>query len=162
MPLHLFGCRLWHQIDCPVNMPDPIHIQSGLAQEHWPEVGQIILAHWLAFTLDLFGQHQQLARTKSDPAWFCTIWSGPSVEECNRVWKWETGSGLVTFCQKPGSMAKTWPGYPDRIRVGFAQYGPGFLWKNRTESDAETRIWPIKYDLAYKIWSGPILAARWL
>ena len=25
---------------------------------------------------------------------------------------------------------------PDRIRVGFAQYGPGLLWKNGTESDA--------------------------
>ena len=48
-------------------MPNLIHIRSRLAQEHWPEVGQIVLAHWLAFTLDLFGQNlTQSAGTKLD------------------------------------------------------------------------------------------------
>ena len=32
----------------------------------------------------------QSARTKSHPRWFCTILSGTSAEERNRVWKWET------------------------------------------------------------------------
>ena len=39
--------------------------------------------------------------------------------------------------------AKTGTGHPDRIRVGFAQYGPGLLWKNGTELDAGSRIRPI-------------------
>ena len=37
-------------------------------------------------------------RTKLDQGWFCTILSGMSVEERNRVWKWETGSGSVASC----------------------------------------------------------------
>ena len=86
-------------------MPDPIRIQSGLAWKHWPEAGWVILAHRLASRLDLFGQNQtQSAKTKSDPGWFCTILSGMPVEERNRVWKWETGSGPVASCRKPGLM----------------------------------------------------------
>ena len=70
-----------------------------------PEVGQMPLAHRLASGLDPFGQNlTQSARTKSEPGWFCTILSGTSVEERNRVGKWETGSGPVASCQKPGQM----------------------------------------------------------
>ena len=58
----------------PVNMLDPIHIQSGSDQRLWPKMGQMILAHWLASGLDLFGQNlTHSARTKLDPDWFCTI-----------------------------------------------------------------------------------------
>ena len=47
---------------------------------------QMILAHWLSSGPDPFGQNlAQSASTKSDPGWFCTILSGPSVEEWNRV-----------------------------------------------------------------------------
>ena len=36
-------------ISIPVNMLDPIRIRSGLAGKHWPEAGQMILAHRLCF-----------------------------------------------------------------------------------------------------------------
>ena len=39
------------------------------------------------------------ARTRSDPGCFCTVWLGPSVEECNQIWKWETGTRPVAFWQ---------------------------------------------------------------
>ena len=93
-------------------MPDPIRIRSGSAGKHWPEVGRVILAHWLAsgpdpFGLlpdrirlacfrtgsvwlasgpDPFGQNlTQSARNKSDPGWLCTILSGTFVEEPKRA-----------------------------------------------------------------------------
>ena len=66
----------------PVNMPDPIRIWSGSSGKHWPEVGWMILAHWLASRRDPFGQNlTQSARTKSNPSWFHTILFGTSVEE---------------------------------------------------------------------------------
>ena len=89
----------------PVNVLDPIRIRSVSAGKHWPEAGRMILAHWLASGPDPFGQNlTQSARTKSDPGWFCTILSGASAEERNRVWKWETDSGPVVSCQIPGPM----------------------------------------------------------
>ena len=90
---------------CPENMQDPIQIRSRLAGKHWPEAGRMILAHRLASGPDPFGQNlTQSARTKSDPGWFCTIYSGTSVEEWNRVSKWETGSRPVASYQKLGLM----------------------------------------------------------
>ena len=87
----------------PVNMPDLICIWSRLARKHCPEMGQMILAQWLASRQDSFGQNMtQSARSKSHLAWFCTVWSELSVEEHNQVWKRETGGGLVAFCQKLG------------------------------------------------------------
>ena len=44
----------------------------------------------------------QSARTKSDPGRFCIMLSTMFAEERNLVWKWETGSGPVASCQKPG------------------------------------------------------------
>ena len=86
-------------------MPDPIHTQSGSTGKHWPEAGWMILARWLAFGPDPFGQNlTQSARIKSDPGRFCTVLSGTSVEEWNWVWKWETGSRPVASCQKLGLM----------------------------------------------------------
>ena len=86
-------------------MPDPIRIRSGSGGKPWPEARQMILAHWLSSGSDPFGQNlTQSARTKSDPGWFCTILSGRSVDERNRVQKRETGSGPVASCQKPGPM----------------------------------------------------------
>ena len=85
-----------------VNVPDPIR---RLAGKHWPEAGRMILADCHDSGPDQLGQNlTQLGRTKSDPGWFCTILFGASVEERNRVWKWETGSGPVASCQKPGPM----------------------------------------------------------
>ena len=89
----------------PINMPDPIRIRSGLGGKHWPEAGRMISAHRLASGPDPFGQNlTQSARNKPDQGWFCTILSGTFVEKRNRVWKWETGSGPVASCQKPGPM----------------------------------------------------------
>ena len=86
-------------------MPDPIRIPSGSAGKQWPEAGRMILAHRLASGPDPSGQNlTRSARTKLDLGWFCTILSGTSVEERNRVSKWETGSGPVASCQKPGPM----------------------------------------------------------
>ena len=60
----------------------------------------MILAHQLTSRPDPFGQNlTQSARTKSDLGWFCTVLFGMSVEERNRVLKWETGSGPVASCQ---------------------------------------------------------------
>ena len=159
--------RKTDHLDRLVNMPDPIRIPSGSALKHWPEAGRMIFGHWLASGPNPFGQNlTQSARTKSDPGWFCTILSGTSVEEWNWVLKWETGSGLVAFCQKLAwrflhtsllldqmCLAKPWPGHRDRIWDSFAQYDPCFLWKNETEMDAASWIW--------HWWSGPILAACW-
>ena len=78
-------------------MPNPICIWSGSTWKRWPEVGLMIVALWPR--LDPFGQNlTQSARTKSDPGWFFTVWSGPSGEECNWVLKWETSSGPIVFC----------------------------------------------------------------
>ena len=148
-------------------MPDPIHIQSGSAQKHWPKAGRMILAHRLASGPDPFGQNlTQSARTRLDLGWFCIMLSRTSVEECNRVWKWETGSGPVASCQEPGSMipanrlasdqtslAKPWPGHLDRIQVSFVQHGSCLLWKNGTEKDAGGWIQHVR--------SRPILATCW-
>ena len=144
-------------------MLDPIHIQSGSAQKRarW-----FLHAGLLLDYISIWQNLTQSAKTKLEPVWFCTIWSRPSVEEHNQVWKWETGSGLFVFCQKPCSvilhtglfldemrLTKTWLGHPDWIWVNFAQYGPGLLWKNRTKSDVGSWIW--------QIWSGLILTAQW-
>ena len=89
----------------PANIPDPIRIRSGSAGKHWPEAGRMTHVHRLASGPDPCGQNlTQSARTKSDPGWFGTVLSRTSVEERNRVWKWETGSGPVASCQKPGQM----------------------------------------------------------
>ena len=69
------------------------------------------------------------------------------MEEWTWVWKWETGSRPIAFCQNQAwwflhtgllldqiHLAKTWPGCPDQIRrASFAQYDPGLLWKYRTK-----------------------------
>ena len=50
----------------PADMLDPICIQSGLAQKHWPEAGLMILAHRLASRPSLFSQNlTQSARIRS-------------------------------------------------------------------------------------------------
>ena len=108
------------------------------------------LAHWLASRPDPFGPNLTLSpRSKSDLGWFCTIWSGMSVEECNWVWKWETGSRPVTPCQKPGPMIPahqlasrpyafgqtlTRPTISDLGQFCTVWSMPS--WKNRIESDA--------------------------
>ena len=70
----------------PVNMQDPIRIRSGSAGKQRPEADPMILAHRLASGPDLFGQNlTQSARTEPDTGWFCTILSGTSLEERNRV-----------------------------------------------------------------------------
>ena len=133
-------------------MSDPIRIRSGSGWKHWLEAGWMVLAHQLASRPDPFGQNlTQSARTKPDPGWFCTVLSGTSVEVWNWVWKWETGSGPVVSCRKPGQMipahqlpdqmclAKPWPGHPDQIRVGFAQCDPCLLWKTELKWMREVR-----------------------
>ena len=68
----------------PVNMLDLICIWSRSDGKDWPEMGRMILAHWLDSGPDPFGQNlTQSARTRSDPGWFCTVLFGTSVEERN-------------------------------------------------------------------------------
>ena len=142
--------------------------RSRSAWKHWPEVDQMILAHQLASRPDLFSQNlTQSARTKSDPAWFCKIRSRLFVEEHNRVWKWETGSRLVAFCQKLGLMVLA-----HRLASGLDAFGqnltrlsrsdPGrfcTIW-SRPSLENQNRIWWGKLDPAYTIWpdSGCMLA----
>ena len=78
----------------------------------------------------------QAAWTKSDPGWCCTILSGTTTEEWHRVWQSETGRNrarwflLTSLLPDQMHLTRPWPGHPDRIRVGFAQYDPCLLWKN--------------------------------
>ena len=70
-------------VPTPVNMPDPICIQSGLAGKHSPETGRMSPVHWLASRPDPLSQNlTQSARTTSDLGWFCIL-SGTFVEERN-------------------------------------------------------------------------------
>ena len=143
----------------PVNMPDPIHIQSRSAGKHWLEVGRMILAHRIASGPDPFGQKlTQSARTKSDLGLFCTVLSEMSVEELSRVWKWETGKGPVASCQKPGPMipAHRLASWPDT-------FGQTLTWPPRSDPGWFCAIWSMpslekltwnrcgKSDLAYTI-----------
>ena len=114
-----------------------------------------------------FGQNlTQSARTKLVLGWFCTVWSGLSVQEHKQVWKWEIGSCPVVFCRNWAwwfshisllldwiCWAKTWPRHPDGIWTGFAQDDQVLLWINGAKLDTGSQI-PHK-------WSGPILATRW-
>ena len=152
----------------PVNTPTPTRILSGSAGKHWPEAGRMILAHRLASGPDPFGQNlTQSARTKSDEGLFCTALSGTSVEERNRVWNWETGSGLIASCQKPGQMTAHRLAFrPDAFGQTLtrpSRSDPGqfytilsmpSLTKNGAETDAGSRI-------VHNILFSPILAARW-
>ena len=89
---------------CPVNMPDLIRIWARSVGKRWPEAGRVILAHCLTSRPNPFGPSlAQSTRTKSAPSWFCIV-SRTSVEEHNRVRKWETSSRQVASCQKPGLM----------------------------------------------------------
>ena len=133
---------------CPVNMLDAIHVQSRSAMKSWSEAGPLILAPQLASGPDMSGQNLTgSARTKADPGWFCTIWSKLSVEECIWVWKWETGSRPVAFCQKWAQWVLHMGLLPDQIGLAKAWQKPAsvvilslFLWKNRTKSDAGSWI----------------------
>ena len=118
---------------------------------------------------DPFGQNlTQSDRTKLDLGWFCTIWSGPSVEECGPSlkvgnWYW-AGSilpelGPVILAHQLASwmhFAKTWPGHLDWIRAGSAQYDVGLLWKNGIKSDAGSQIRHI-YDPTWFGWMPAII-----
>ena len=77
-------CRCEHcKVECkhanilrnnPVNILDPIRVRSGSAGKHLPEAGRMIFLYCPASGLDPFGPNlTQSVRTKSDPAWFCTI-----------------------------------------------------------------------------------------
>ena len=125
-------------------MPDPIRIRSGSGGKHWPEAGRMIHAHRLASGgPDPFGQNlTQSARAKSDSGWFCTIISGSSVDERNRVKKSETGSGPGASCQKPGQMI---PAHP------FAS-GPDVFGQTLTRPSISGRF--------CKIWSTPSLGKQ--
>ena len=101
----------------------------------------MILAHRLASGPDLFGPNQtQSARTKSDLAWFCTVWPVPRpfVEECNQVWKWETGSGLVAFCQNPGPMVLA-----HRLASRPDAFGQNLTRPSRSDPGRFCTVWPI-------------------
>ena len=131
--------------------------------------GRMILAHRIASGPNPFGQTlAQSAKTKLDQGWFCIILFKTSVGEHNWVWKWETSSRLVASCPKPGPMipAHQLAFRPDKLSQTLARPSRSDLgwfctvWpvpsseKNGTEKDAGSRIW--------HIWSGPVLAVRWL
>ena len=120
-----------------------IHLQpskhEGSNLDQLGRINQMSLAHWLASSSrpDPFGQNlPHSASIKSDLGWFCTEWSGPSVKEHNRIWKWKPGRRPVVLCQNwaqwflhtswlPDQMhlAKTWPDHPDWIQAGFCITG---------------------------------------
>ena len=122
--MNFFVCSVF-----PVNMLDLICTWSRMAWKHWPEVGPMILAHWLASRSDLFDQNlTQPARTQLHLGWFYTIRSGPSV-----LWKnateSENGKLVAGWWHSARNRAQwflhtsllpdkmpwpnTWPGHPD-------------------------------------------------
>ena len=125
--------------------------------------------NWLASRLDPFGQNlTQSARTKLNPAWFCTVWSRPSVEEHNWIWNWEPGGRLVAFCQQQGLI-----NFAHWLASGPDAFGQNLIRPSRSDLGLFCTIWSkpslekwnqIRYrklDPA-NIQSGPIHAATWL
>ena len=109
------------------------------------------LVRCLASGPDLFSGKPDTARTKLDPGWFCTVWSGLSVEECNRVWKWkcETGNRPITFSHNQAWLHLA---RPSRWTLAhFAQYDMGLLWKNGTKLEEGSWMWHIWYIYIYTI-----------
>ena len=130
-------------------MPDPIRIRSGWGGNHWPEAGRMILAHRFASGPDPFGQNlTQSARTKPDPGWFCIILSGSSVEERNRVWKRETGSGPVASCQKPGQMIPA-----HQLASRSDAFGQTITRPSRSDPGRYCTIWSM-LSLEKRSWNG--------
>ena len=154
-------------------MSDPTRIRSGLAGKNWPEVGRVILAHWLTSRPDPFGQRlTQSARTKSDPGWSCTMLSVTSVENGTESKSGKLVAGRLRFARNRAGwflhtillldqmcLAKPWPGHPDRIRVCFAQYDPYLLWKKKKNKKKRSWNGCKESDLACTIRADS--AARW-
>ena len=138
-------------------MSDPIRIRSGSGWKHR-----------LASRPDPFGQNlTQSARTKPDPGWFCTVLSGTSVEVWNWVWKWETGSGPVVSCRKPGQMipAHRLASRPDvfgQTLTRPSRSDPGWFCTVWSMPSLKKQSWNgcVRSDPAYTIWpnSGCMLA----
>ena len=132
-------------------MLDQICIRSGLARKCWLEAGQMILAPWLVSRPDPSSQNLTLVTVSQNRIRSGLVLHNLMRAICGRrVWKWESNSvlpgvGPVILASQLASrqicLAKTWPGHPDWIRVGFAQYGPG-LWENGTELDTGSWIQP--------------------
>ena len=120
-------------------MLDFIYIWSRLAWKHWPEMGQMILAHQLASRPDPFGQNRtQSARTKPDPAWFCIKHPIRMGLEALPLARSRLDDTCTPDCFWTGSV---WPKpdsqpEPNQIQPGFAQYDLGHLWKNTTEPES--------------------------
>ena len=74
----------------------------------------MILARWLAFRLDLFGQNLTISQNQI----------GPRLVFHNMI---QAGS----VHPKPDSQPE-----PDWIQAGFSQYDPGCLWKNASECES--------------------------
>ena len=94
----------YHQASS-ANTPDPIRIRSGLAGKPWQK-----RAGWFLH-IGLLPDRICLAKTWHDQpelnrirAGFAQYYPILSWKEQNRVWEWETGSGPVASCQKPGPM----------------------------------------------------------
>ena len=159
-----YGCMQEDRVQChakatrcipntfPVNMPDLIRIWSRLAQKHWPEAGPIILAHRLASGPDPSSIWSKPDTVSQNQIKSRLVLHSMIRAICGRNQQsFETGSRLMALCQNQAwwflhtgllpdeiHLAKTWPGHPDQIWVGFAQYDLGLLWKNGTKLDART------------------------
>ena len=130
-------------------MPDPICIWPGLAQKRaWWFLRTSLLPDWICLAKTWY--------SRPELTWilavFLPIWPGLSVEEHRWVWKWETGSRLIAFCQNWAQwFTRTWQGRPDWIWASFAQYDQGLLRKSSTQWNVGSQI--------RRIESGPILSA---
>jgi len=86
----------------------------------WQKPGQMIPAHQLASRPDAFGQ--TLTRpSRSDPGWFCTIWSMPSLEKQN--WNGCRKSDLAhTIWPNSGCTLAVTKTLPDWIQHVYWEY----------------------------------------
>ena len=147
----------------PVNMLDLIRIRSRSAQKQWPEAG--FLHTGLLLDQTHLAKTWQSAGTKSDLGWFCTLWSGTSVKEYNRVWQWEIGSGLVASSQKlvlmiPAHQLASRPDAFDQTLTRPSRLDLDWFCKTWSMPSLEKWNWTIcgKSDQDIQ----PVLAAHWL
>ena len=144
-------------------MPDPIQISLEALTKSGLDDSCTLACFW---TKSVWPKPDD--RTKSDLGWFCTIWPRTSMEACNRIWKSETGSGLGASCQKPGSMISA-----HQLATRPDAFGQTLTRPSRSNPGQFCKVWSMplleKMELyqmrevgLIHIWSGLILAARWL
>ena len=118
----------WFGTRFPANIPDMIYIQSRSAQTHWSvwPKPDTVSQNQTGSRLVLHNMIRAIC-AKTEPSLKVGNW----LRSARNRARWFLHTGLLPDQMR---LAKTWPGHPDRIRVGFVHYDPSLLYKNGTES----------------------------